>query len=148
MLSTWDGTLLSHRGIAKGHKAYGVKGMPAPTNVQKLRSFLGSVQFYNKFLPNLSCELVNDHRPLLALFGPSKEIPTLAANRLARWALMLNQYDYNVEYRKSSQHGNADALSQNPVGEDSNFDREESGADIDTVCTVRMISRQINPVDP
>ena len=59
-----------------------------------------------------------------------------------------NQYDSNVEYRKSSQHRNADVLSRNPVGENSNFDREESGADIDTVCTVGMTSRQINPVDP
>ena len=42
----------------------------------------------------------------------------------------------------------SNALSRNPVGEDSNFDREESGAAIDTVCTVRMISRQIYPVDP
>ena len=61
---------------------------------------------------------------------------------------MLNQYDYNVEYRKSSQHRNADTLSRNPVGEDSNFNREDSGANIDTVCTVRMINRQINSVDP
>ncbi|XP_067950437.1 uncharacterized protein [Watersipora subatra] len=28
--------------------------MPAPTNVNSLRSFLGSVQFYCEFLPNLS----------------------------------------------------------------------------------------------
>ena len=35
----------------------------------------------------------------------------MAANRLARWALMLSQYEYSIEYRKSSDHGNADALS-------------------------------------
>ena len=28
--------------------------MPAPTNVSSLRSFLGAIQFYNKFLPNMA----------------------------------------------------------------------------------------------
>ena len=58
----YSGHLLSHRGVAKGHKADGVKAMPAPTNVQKLRSFLGSVQFYNIFRPNLSTTLEQLHQ--------------------------------------------------------------------------------------
>ena len=39
-------------GIAKG--IWEPTKMPAPSNVTQLRSFLGSVQFYNKFLPDLS----------------------------------------------------------------------------------------------
>ena len=31
-----------------------VKLMPPPENVSTLRSFLGSLQFYGKFLPNLA----------------------------------------------------------------------------------------------
>ena len=45
---------LSNAGIAKGTKADAVLRMPSPTNVAALRSFFGSVQFYGKFLPNLS----------------------------------------------------------------------------------------------
>ena len=41
--------------------------------------------------------LVTDNKPLLALFGPTKPTPALAANRLARWALTLSQYDYTIE---------------------------------------------------
>ena len=92
--------------------------------------------------------LVTEHKPLLSLFGPTKESPALAANRLARWALMLNQYEYTVEYRKSSHHGNADSLSRNPIGADTLFDMEESSPDVDTVCTVKMIGRQLSPTDP
>ena len=43
--------------------------------------------------------LVTDHKPLTELFGPKKGTPLLAANRLARWALWLNQFDYTIEYR-------------------------------------------------
>ena len=58
--------------------------------------------------------LVTDHKPLLSQFGPSSETPKLAANRLARWALMLSQYNYTIEYRNTKQHGNTDALSRLP----------------------------------
>ena len=89
-----------------------------------------------------------DHKPLIALFGPTKATPALAANRLARWALMLSQYNYSIEYRKTSDHGNADALSHLPVGPDVNFDGEEGDADMDTVCTIKTVSLQLNPTDP
>ena len=253
------GHTLSRGGVKKGPKVNAVTGMPAPTNVPTLRSFLGQVQFYNKFLPNLatvleplynltkkgtpwkwgddeqrafkeakqmlsadtvlahfdpslevgiSCDasdvgvgavlfhryqdgserpianvsktltptqrrysqiqkeamaiifalkkfhqflfgrkftLVTDHKPLVALFGPTKPIPALAANRLARWAFTLSQYDYKIEYRKTSNHGNADALSRLPAGADAVFDREESNADTTLVCTINMINQQIAP---
>ena len=255
------GYTLSSHGIAKGPKVNAVRMMPPPTNSAGLRSFLGSVQFYSKFLPDLatvteplhnltrknvqwkwgteeqsafqklkellsmdmvlahfdptlpigiSCDasevglgvvlfhryqdgserpianalktltetqrhysqiqkeaqaivfalnkfhqflygrkfiLVTDHKPLLALFGPSKATPALAANRLARWALMLSQYDYSIEYRRTSEQGNADALSRLPMGPDTDFYSEEEDADVDTVCTIRTISLQLNPTD-
>ena len=48
------GHLLSKKGVAKGKKVNDVLRKPAPTNVSTLKSFLGTVQFYSKFLENLS----------------------------------------------------------------------------------------------
>ena len=48
------GHLLSHEGIAKGPKVDAVMKMPRPTNVSSLKSFLGALQFYSKFLPDLA----------------------------------------------------------------------------------------------
>ena len=45
------GHVLSGSGISKGTKMDNVINMPEPTDVSTLRSFLGSVQFYSKFLP-------------------------------------------------------------------------------------------------
>ena len=61
---------------------------------------------------------------------------------------MLSQYNYSIEHRKTSDHGNADALSRLPVGPDVNFDEEEGDADMDTVCTIKTVSFQLNPTDP
>ena len=255
------GHTLSAEGISKGSKVEAVKKMPSPKDVSSLKSFLGSVQFYSKFIPNLStmaeplyhltkktstwkwgddeqlafdqlktvlssdqvlvhfdpekplglaCDasnvgigavlfhrypdgserpianvsktltpaernysqihkealaiifglrkfyqylygrrfiLVTNHKPLTALFGPKKGTPPLAANRLARWALWLNQFDYSIEYRKTTDHGNADALSRLPFGDDSDFEREESDEDMDIVCAIRVLSLQVKPVD-
>ena len=205
------GHTLSAEGISKGSKVEAVLKMPPPTDVSSLKFFLGSVQFYGKFIPNLAsmaeplycltkkptpwkwedqeqaafeqlknvlsldqvlihfepnktlvlaCDapnvgigavlvhrypdgsqrlianmsktltaaernysqihkealsiisglkkfyqylygrsfiLVTDHKPLTALFGPKKGTPLLAANRLARWSLWLNQFDYAIE---------------------------------------------------
>ena len=63
------------------------------------------------------------------------------------WALTLSQYDYSIEYRRTSEHGNADALSRLPVGEDVQFDKEQEAADISTVCTIKTLSQQLNPTD-
>ena len=84
----------------------------------------------------------------MTLFALDKGTPAMAANRLARWALLVHQYDYTVEYRRSNDHGNADALSRLPFSNDTSFDGEEMEDDVDSVCLVRTISRQINPDNP
>ena len=48
---------MSSRGVPKSRKVDAVQKMPAPTTVSSLRSLPGSVQFYNKFLPNLFTHL-------------------------------------------------------------------------------------------
>ena len=83
--------------------------------------------------------LVTDHKPLVALFGPTKPIPGLAANRLARWALFLNQFSYTIEYRKTSLRQNADALSRLPSGDDASFDRKEGADGVDIVCAINAL---------
>ena len=48
------GHTLSAEGISKGSKVEAVLKMPPPTDVSSLKSFLGSVQFYGKYIPNLA----------------------------------------------------------------------------------------------
>ena len=80
---------------------------------------------FHQFLYDRKFILVTDHKLFLALFSPLSGTPAMEANCLAQWALMLRQYDYSIEYRKSTEHGNADALGRLPAWEDPVFDMEE-----------------------
>ncbi|XP_055633658.1 uncharacterized protein K02A2.6-like [Toxorhynchites rutilus septentrionalis] len=53
-----------------------------------------------------------DHKPLLAIFGSKKGIPTYTANRLQRWALTLLLYDFDIHYVSTDALGHADILSR------------------------------------
>ena len=117
-------------------------------NADTVRFIIFALTKFHQFLYARKFILVADHKPLLNIFSPNKATPALAANRLARWAVTLSQYDYSIEYRQSSKHGNVDALSRLPSRPDTAFDEREGDADIDSVCTVRIISNQIRSTDP
>ena len=51
----------------------------------------------------------------MTILGPKTAIPMLAAARMQRWALIISAYQYNIEYRKSSDNANADAMSRLPA---------------------------------
>ncbi len=102
---------------------------------------------FHQYLYGRKFILVTDHRPLLAIFGPGKDIPLLAANRLARWALLLSQFNYKIEYRKTTKHANADALSRLPAMDDTKFDGEESEDDVQMVCAIDAINDKVTPAD-
>ena len=64
-----------------------------------LSIIFGLKKFY-QYLYGRPLILATGHNPLTALFGPKKGTSLLAANRLARWALWLNQFDYPLSTGK------------------------------------------------
>ena len=58
--------------------------------------------------------LVTDHCALTTILGSTTGVPSLAAAHLRRWALLLSAYNYNIQFRATQAHANADRLSQLP----------------------------------
>ena len=52
---------------------------------------------------------------MTARFDSKKEIPSLAAARLQQQVILLSTYDYDVKFKPTQEHGNADALSRLPL---------------------------------
>ena len=69
------------------------------------------VRKFHQYLFGRNFTLLTDHRPLTTIFGPHVGIPSLAASRMQRWALLLSAHTYDIKYRKSELHANADAES-------------------------------------
>lgn len=75
-------------------------------------SFIFAVK---KFYLMISCRhfvLQTDHKPLLSIFGSKSGVPVYSAIRLQRWATMLLNYDFRIEYVNTIDFGYADVLSR------------------------------------
>ena len=112
----------SERPIANASKTLTDAQKRYPQIQKEALSIIFAFKKYHQFLYGRPFIIVTDHKPLIFMFGSNTATPMLSANRLARWSLMLSQYDYTIEYRSTKQHGYTDALSRLPVGPDLSFD--------------------------
>ena len=78
-------------------------------------SLVFGVKKFHAYLYGRPFTLITDHKPLKTILGPKQGIPTLAAARLQRWALILAAYTYDIEFRSTDNHANADSLSRLPL---------------------------------
>ncbi|UYV65505.1 hypothetical protein LAZ67_3004542, partial [Cordylochernes scorpioides] len=70
---------------------------------------------FHQFIYGRRFTLITDHKPLVSILGPKSGIPTLSTSRLQRWAIILSAYTYDIKFKKTQDHGNADLLSRLPV---------------------------------
>ncbi|POS82328.1 hypothetical protein EPUL_005100, partial [Erysiphe pulchra] len=85
-------------------------------------SLIFAVTKFQQYLYGKHFTLRTDHRPLLRILGEDKEIPKMAANRLARWAVTLSTFSYTIEYIPGVDHLPADTLSRLPVQSSEKFE--------------------------
>lgn len=86
----------------------------APIDREALAIIFGVGKF-NTYLWGRAFTLRTDHKPLERIFGEKRDLPKVTNNRLVRWALYLNEYNYKVEYQKGSDNQCADAMSRLPL---------------------------------
>ena len=55
-------------------------------------SLIFGVKKFHQYLYGRRFTIITDHKPLTAILGAKKGIPSLAAARLQRWAVLLSAY--------------------------------------------------------
>ena len=75
-------------------------------------SLVYGVKKFHRYLYGGKVTLLTDHQLLTHIVHPHKGIPSLAAAWLQRWVVLLSAYDYDIKYKHSKDHGNADGLSR------------------------------------
>ena len=80
-------------------------------------ALIWGVKKFHNYLYGRKFTLVTDHQPLTSIFNPAKSIPATSASRLVRYAIFLGSHDYDIEYKNTAKHCNADGLSRLPLPE-------------------------------
>ena len=83
------------------------EGLACVFGIKRFHSYLFGRHFY----------LCTDHKPLLTLFSATRAVNPQASARIQRWALTLSMYEYTLQFKRTEDHANADALSRLPLPE-------------------------------
>ncbi|GFO04107.1 Pol polyprotein [Plakobranchus ocellatus] len=83
------------------------------------------VRKFHQYLYERRFTLMTDHKPLVKIFGPKTNLPAMAAVRIHRWSVELCAYQYDIQYKRSEDHGNADMLSRLPDGQEQETEEEK-----------------------
>ena len=93
--------------------------LPSEQNYSQIErealSLIFGVSKFHTYLYGRKFTLVTDHKPLTTILGEKKGIPPVTAARLQRWAIRLLAYTYEIEFRCTREHSNADCLSRLPI---------------------------------
>ncbi|KAK7575920.1 hypothetical protein V9T40_012206 [Parthenolecanium corni] len=81
---------------------------------ESLAIFWGVKRFFN-YLYGRPFILYVDCKPLQSIFAKNAAKPALSATRLLHYAIFLQGFNYEIKYRRSEDHSNADFLSRFPV---------------------------------
>ena len=103
---------------------------------------INGVQQFHKYLIGRNFTLVTDHRPLLKILGLKQGIPTLAAARLQRWAIVLSAYYYDLQFTPGINNQEADMLSRLPLPVEA-IDPNEIAYHIDYLDTLPVTADQV-----
>jgi hypothetical protein len=74
---------------------------------KELLAIIWGCKHFRPYLYGRKFTIVTDHRPLTWIFSVKDP-----SSRLLRWRLRLEEFDYEVIYKKGSENRNADALSR------------------------------------
>ena len=95
---------------------------------------------FNQYLLGNKFTLSVDNKTIRKVFDPCSDISPIAVSRLIRWAIILSQYDYEIEFKPTNAHGNADMLSRLPRS-------VESELPVDVIYSLQISSLPVSSDD-
>jgi hypothetical protein len=106
-----QGKLGQDRPIAYASRTLNEAELNYATVEKELLAIVWACKHFRPCLLGRKFQLVTDHKGLKWIFNNVKD----PSSRLMRWKLLLEEYDYQVEYRAGVRNCNADSLSRYPV---------------------------------
>ena len=120
------------RGLRPNEKKFGISEI-------ECLAVLSGIQHFSPYLANKKFLLRTDHSALQFL----KNIKN-PSGRLARWAIYLSQYSFDVEYVPGKTLGNADALSRMPFQELPEVQAESNFEVTDEIVVAPVVTANVH----
>jgi hypothetical protein len=98
---------------------------------------------YFQFCYGRKFTLITDHQALTSIFHPTKSLPVLSATRMLHYAQFLSGFNYDIRYRKTGDHKNADFLSRFPLHTTDNAVDEVTCFQIRQIETLPIAKKQL-----
>ena len=105
----------SERPIAYASRTLTASEKNYPQIEKEALALVFGVKRFHQYLYGRKFCLITDHKPLTTILASDQAIPSLSAARLQRWAILLSAYRYDIRFRRTQDHANADGLSRLPV---------------------------------
>lgn len=105
-----QGPLGKERPVAYASRTLNKSECNYSTTEKELLAILYGCKTFRPYLYGQKFQIITDHRPLKWLFNHKDP-----SSKMQRWRLKLEEYDYEILYRKGKLNSAADALSRYPV---------------------------------
>lgn len=102
-----QGTIGSDKPIAYASRTLSDTEARYSTIEKELLAVIWAVKYFRPYLYGNKFYIYTDHRPLAWLYSLNEP-----NSKLTRWRLRLEEYDFEIYYKKGAQNTNADALSR------------------------------------
>ena len=110
-----QGTIGSDKPICYASRTLSQTEINYSTIEKELLAIVWATKYFRPYLYGRQFKLVTDHKPLIWLMN-LKDPNT----KLNRWRLRLEEFNYEIIYKKGTQNTNADALSRIKINENQN----------------------------
>lgn len=95
-------------------------------------------------LMRCKCTLFTDHQPPIYILENKYKLLGLCETRLLYYTLFLQNFQIDIRYCKSEQHGNANAFSRYPLNSQQLFSMDSVTAfQLEHMCQLTLNSKQI-----
>ncbi|PNF38366.1 hypothetical protein B7P43_G08976, partial [Cryptotermes secundus] len=105
-----QGKLGQDKPIAYASRTLNEAELNYSTVEKELLAIVWACKHFRPYLLGRKFQIVTDHKGLTWIFNVKDP-----SSRLMRWKLLLEEYDYQIEYRAGQRNCNADSLSRYPV---------------------------------
>lgn len=91
---------------------------------KKAYAIIFAIKKFYQYLFGNHFVLYTDHRPLIQIFAPGKGLPAHSALRMQHYAVFLQGFSYEIKYKNTKQHSNADGLSRLPITKEEDYEQD------------------------